>query len=251
MASNVSITNKTRNEKEAERIEELTRLHFRRHAQYLATSPLQPFDDLRGIDPTFQEHFQERLAHSESARYPKSPPISTSPMPLMPHTSKLENSPCGSWQHLDRNCCCNAGRTRRHEDCPLLFLSEMGLDVEYEIGTPGYVQFSKVQNLAAEDCPLDAILELLDPFIGILPDDSRRDCVNLDGGELQLHPLDIIVVRPAHKENARVPKSCVLLGGLQYENYEAGNSDMDQWLVQWLRNCNLKSDIHLTDWYKT
>ncbi|KAJ4407225.1 hypothetical protein N0V91_004108 [Didymella pomorum] len=219
MASNVSITNKTRNEKEAERIEELTRLHFRRHAQYLATSPLQPFDDLRGIDPTFQEHFQERLAHSESARYPKSPPISTSPMPLMPHTSKLENSPCGN--------------------------------VEYEIGTPGYVQFSKVQNLAAEDCPLDAIPELLDPFIGILPDDSRRDCVNLDGGELQLHPLDIIVIRPAHKENARVPKSCVLLGGLQYENYEAGNSDMDQWLVQWLRNRNLKSDIHLTDWYKT
>lgn len=101
MASNVSITSKIRNEQEAERIEELNKLHLRSYAQYLATNPLQPYDDLQDFDHTFQEYFQKRLAHFQSATYlktkSKSAPISTSPKPLMPHTSKLEGSPCGSW----------------------------------------------------------------------------------------------------------------------------------------------------------
>ena len=152
---------------------------------------------------------------------------------MMPHTNELESSRCGSRQHLDRNCPCNAGRTPRYEDNNLLFTLMQGLNYgEYGIGKPGSVQFEKAKTLVAEDCPLDAVLELFSPFIGILPHNMRGDHVDFDYSEQQLHPLRNVLVIPAHKVDARVPKSCILLGGLQYENKEDEDSEMDRWFLQ-------------------
>ncbi|KAF3048831.1 hypothetical protein E8E11_007321 [Didymella keratinophila] len=236
MASNVSIISQIHKEREAGMIKKLNKLYLRSYAQYLAASPQQPYDDLRDIRPTLQEYFQECLAHFESANYletieikSKTPPSSTSPKPLMPHTNELESSRCGSRKHLDRNCPCNAGRTPRYEDNNLLFALMQGLNHgHYEIGKPGYVHFEKTKTLAAEG-----------------------DHVDFDYSKQQLHPLRNVLVIPAHKVDARVPKSCVLLGGLQYENEEDEDSEMDRWFLQWLHDHNLKPKAEVTDWCKT
>lgn len=96
MASNMSITSKIHKKQEAGRIKKLNKLYLRSHAQHLAASPQQPYDDLRDIRPTLQEYFQERLAHFEGAdcleTESKTLPTSMSPKPLMPHTNELESS---------------------------------------------------------------------------------------------------------------------------------------------------------------